>query len=181
MCNFYAAMLLVVVALHMLSTCSKYLLVELENENHHDADRSYIPTPIRRLSQSKLEHEDIAYLQSNVNRTFKTSGRIVNTMESTDTYPWVVVLDRTRRDEKTWKVKSSRCSGSITSESMKVLTAGHCLCSYYDKEVDGYRANKNCDYNKPNQDPANQQTTETAPNLNYITFGVGDKDHEHPE
>ena len=66
----------------------------------------------------------------------------------------------------------------------KVLTAGHCICSFYDFEKDGLRSTRNCKRNPESPGPNNigKQFNQQTPNhdkipKNYLSLKVGNKDH----
>ena len=65
-----------------------------------------------------------------------------------------------------------------------MLTAGHCICSFYDFETDGLRSTRNCKPNPENPGPnkVGKQFNQQTPNndkipKNHIAMKVGNKDH----
>ena len=65
----------------------------------------------------------------------------------------------------------------------KVLTAGHCICSFYDFESDDLRSTRNCKPNpeNPSQKKIGKQFNQQTPNhdkipKNHISMKVGSKD-----
>ena len=59
-----------------------------------------------------------------------------------------------------------------------MLTAGHCICPFYDAEMDGHRSSTNCQANEGNSF-ANQQTSDTSDALNFLQIKVGNRDIEN--
>ena len=59
-----------------------------------------------------------------------------------------------------------------------MLTAGHCICPFYDTEMDGHRSSMNCQANEGNSF-ANQQTSDTIDALNFLQLKVGNRDIEN--
>ena len=64
-----------------------------------------------------------------------------------------------------------------------VLTAGHCICSFYDFETDGLRSTRNCKPNpeNPSLKKIGKQFNQQTPNndkipKNHISMKVGNKD-----
>ena len=67
----------------------------------------------------------------------------------------------------------------------KVLTAGHCICSFYDFETDGLRSTRNCKPNpeNPGVKKSGKQFNQQTPNhdkipKNHISMKVGNKDNK---
>ena len=65
------------------------------------------------------------------------------------------------------------------------MTAGHCICSFYDFEEDGMRSTRNCKPNPINPGPKEigKQFNQQTPNYdkipkNYISLKVNNKDHK---
>ena len=138
--------------------------------------------PVMDVKENVTGNGDISNPQLNTNYSLKGSGRMVNALESTTEYPWLVHIERyNRKEDSPYNLVLSSCTGSIISKSMTVLTAAHCVCKFYDRQKDGDRFNQNCKRNSEHNGPANQQTDITMDNLaklNYIEFQVGNKNHE---
>ena len=84
------------------------------------------------IEGNAMDNPDISHFQANVSHAFKRYARRVNANKSTETYGWMAYIKR-----KTWlvqdkQIKTSICAGTIISDSMKVLTAAHCICGIDD-------------------------------------------------